>query len=113
MNLFSNDPEDLIATGDDIVGTNTQTGAGLVSLSEIENRNLLAELAIELEEAQNAGASPERFKQLKSNFVFAGNMLLRAYDQKLLSEDIVLEIGQSINRCKHVCDKQILESVNF
>jgi hypothetical protein len=98
--------QDLICTEDDLVE------AGSASFYEIDNRNRLTELTFELEKAQNEGASSERFKQLRSNFVFAGSMLIRAWEQGL-SEHIVIEIGMDINRCKRVCEKKMAESVNF
>ncbi|MHA2403817.1 MAG: hypothetical protein ACXADH_12550 [Candidatus Kariarchaeaceae archaeon] len=99
--------EDTLATEDDMVDESVMT------LAEIDNQNRILELALDLEESVTNGADAQRFKQLRSNFVFAGSMLVRAYQQKQISEDSAIYFGQNINRCKRVCEKKIIESANF
>jgi hypothetical protein len=99
--------EDTLATEEDLIDANT------VTFAEIDNSNRINDSVNSLEEAINEGAEPERFKELKSNFVFVGNMLLRDWEKGHIDETIVIEMGLKINRCKRMCEKKIIESVNF
>jgi hypothetical protein len=84
-----------------------------VSLADIDNTNRVAELAMDIENAINEGKDAKRLETLRSNCVFVGSMIVRAYQAGNLDEEKTIKLGQNVNRCKRMCEKYMAESVNF